>query len=111
MIGRMLIDSERTNCAMVAVLALAQTTVGRSAIAAARETERDRLRSILTGQVHGVAAGDVIRFKGENFGVVSRSQFQALVESLVVPEVALAPCSKPAFGSDRPYLKKKKGRS
>nr|WP_315249230.1 hypothetical protein [uncultured Duganella sp.] len=66
---------------------------------------------VMTGQVHGLATGDVIHFNGANFGVVSRSQFQALIESLTVPAVEPAPRSKPGFGSDRPYLKKKKGRS
>jgi hypothetical protein len=58
-----------------------------------------------------VSAGDVIRFNDMNFGVVSRGQFQALLESLVVPDVTPQLRSKPAFGGDRPYLKKKKGRS
>ncbi|MRW88806.1 hypothetical protein GJ699_02270 [Duganella sp. FT80W] len=74
--------------------------------------------TIMTGQVSGLKAGQTIQIVGDKFRVVGTGPgLSQIVIELAAREVSVMPAlpepprNKPAFGSDRPYLKKKKGRS
>lgn len=74
--------------------------------------------NVMTGQVSGLKAGQTIQIAGDKFRIVatgpglSQIQIERVArEVLVMPAIPEPTRNKPAFGSDRPYLKKKKGRS
>lgn len=67
---------------------------------------------ILTARGHGCVAGQEVQIGGEVYRVSGTSScFEMDLESMVRTPIPEPKRSKPAYGTDRPYLKKKKGRS
>ncbi|MYM34873.1 hypothetical protein GTP38_11035 [Duganella sp. FT94W] len=97
--------------ALAAVAHLPQVMVY---IDAAKEAEAQAIRSVLlTGAGHGMEVGQTVQCGGETYRVSAPwpTMRGVMLEQMVREPLSIEPPSKPAFGSDRPYLKKKKGRS
>lgn len=96
------------------MLVASQMQMGQLAIIAAIKAERENVRSLLlAGAEHGLEPGQTIQFGGETYRVTSAGPAigQVMIEQLPRLTVQVEPRGAPAFGSNRPYLKKKKGRS
>ena len=91
---------------LVALLAVSATSLGRAIIAEARQRDEAAARGRLEAAFAAL----------ELTAIDSAAKFRDLVEALAKYEVAplelpVQRAGAPAFGSPRPYLKKKKGRS
>lgn len=87
----------------------------RMAVSAAQQAALDAARTItLTGDVSALAVGKKIHLNGEMYLIsgVGPGLSQRLVELMRPHEVLAEPAqAAQKFGGDRPYLKRKKGRS
>jgi hypothetical protein len=68
---------------------------------------------LFVSKLHGLEPGDQIQIGGETFRVTAAppTAQHVLLEKMIRPELVIEPRPMPKFGSDRPYLKRKKGRS
>lgn len=112
-----LIDSEAADLQVeLQALGLASiATVGhfRDLVCAIQVAEKEAVRSrILTARGHGCVAGQEVGIGGEIYRVArTSSHLEMDLERMVRAPIQELKRSKPAYGTDRPYLKKKKGRS
>ena len=114
MTGRILIGGRRAGREFAAMLAASQTEAGRIAINAAIKAEREKVRSTLLADAdHGLEPGQTIQFGGEIYRVAMPGPVinQVMIEKMTQPAVKVDKRGAQKFGGDRPYLKKKKGRS
>lgn len=114
---KVIVDSEAAGIhAVLRALGLANiATVGhfRELVGAMQQAEVEAVRSrILTARGHGFVAGQEVQIGREIYRVSGTpSRFEMDLESMVRAPIPDPKRSVPAYGTDRPYLKKKKGRS
>lgn len=100
---------------IAALLAVANLEIARTVIEARKRAEYEAARaSILSGQVGELWVGQTIDIDGKAYRItgLGPGPLERLIERLTPPELAVEPeRAARKFGSDRPYLKKKKGRS
>lgn len=98
----------------VVLAAFAHMPLVKWHIAAMKEAEARAIRTVLlTGSGHGMEVGQAVHFGGKTYRVAAQgpTMREVMLEQMVRQPLSFEPPSKPAYGSDRPYLKKKKGRS
>jgi hypothetical protein len=95
---------------MKGVLIIGGCIVGKVATYLA---DSQKQAEVMTGQVRWLEIDQTIHIAGENFQIVGTSPglSQVLFEQMKRSALRGEARPKSAFGSDRPYLKKKKGRS
>lgn len=111
---RNLIGYHRATRDLAEPIAVLDLEIARAATEARKKAECESVRTIaIMGQVHGLVVGQAVEFGGETYCVAALgpTMREVILEQMVRKPLSVEPPSKPAFGSDRPYLKKKKGRS
>ena len=115
MTNRILFGGRRSGRNLAALIAVASMPGARMVIEAAKRADETTARTIvLTGPVSGLEVGKTILIGDERYQIagIGRGPAQRLIELVERNSAVIEPeRPAPAFGSDRPYLKRKKGRS
>ncbi|TFW15911.1 hypothetical protein [Duganella callida] len=101
-----------SGCA-AALAAIAHLPHVKVLLESAQEADKEAVRSrILTSRGHGCVAGQQVQVGSEVYVIAGApSRVEMDLERMVRASSQEPKRSAPAYGSDRPYLKKKKGRS
>ncbi|TYQ19854.1 UNVERIFIED_ORG: hypothetical protein JN05_01222 [Zoogloea ramigera] len=106
MTGRILIVGSGDGRRLTAMLAVSATSLGQALIAASKQYEEAAVRGRIEAELAALELSAI------NSAAKFRDLAAAMAKFQVAPvEFPMQRAGAPAFGSARPYLKKKKGRS